>query len=145
MYLIATFCHRHLLVSYLIEIGEWFGYLIEILRQGEVVLMCYCPPGKAYTKRYLQKLSRLFDEDTDKPDWDFLMDYKKSDKGPDAEAEKRNLPKLDITVKSGLKYLARKMPKQVKLWTLQLAKWRIAKSGARMRHILKRFRRKKKR
>ncbi|VFR12098.1 hypothetical protein SPFM9_00169 [Salmonella phage SPFM9] len=103
MYLMGKFCHRHLLVSYLIEIGEWFDKLIEILRQGEVVLMCYCPPEAAYTKRYLQKLSRLFDEDTLAPDWDFLMDYKKSDKGPDAIAEKRNLPKLDITVKSGLK------------------------------------------
>ncbi|VFR10908.1 hypothetical protein SPFM15_00163 [Salmonella phage SPFM15] len=145
MYLIATGHHRHLLVSYLIEIGEWFGYEVIFLRQGEVVLMCYCPPGKFCHQRYLQKLSRLFDEDTDKLIENFLMDYKKSDKGPDAEAAYTNLPKLDITVKSGLKYLAPDWAKQVKLWTLQLAKWRIAEKRTRMRHILKRFRRKKKR
>ncbi|AWN08883.1 hypothetical protein MLDJOKPK_00035 [Salmonella phage SPAsTU] len=30
----GKFCHRHLLVSYLIEIGEWFGY--EVIYMGEL-------------------------------------------------------------------------------------------------------------
>lgn len=30
----GKFCHRHLLVSYLIEIGEWFSY--EVIYMGEL-------------------------------------------------------------------------------------------------------------
>ncbi|QVW55075.1 hypothetical protein pEaSNUABM29_00031 [Erwinia phage pEa_SNUABM_29] len=30
----GKFCHRHLLVKYLIEIGEWFGY--EVIYMGEL-------------------------------------------------------------------------------------------------------------
>ncbi|EBQ9842312.1 DUF488 family protein [Salmonella enterica subsp. enterica serovar Weltevreden] len=30
----GKFCHRHLLVSYLIEIGEWFGY--DVIYMGEL-------------------------------------------------------------------------------------------------------------
>ncbi|VFR13198.1 hypothetical protein SPFM12_00168 [Salmonella phage SPFM12] len=94
----GKFCHRHLLVSYLIEFDEDTDKLIEILRQGEVVLIKGPDAEAAYTKRYLQKLSRLSGLKYLAPDWDFLMDYKKSELAKWRIAEKRNLPKLDITV-----------------------------------------------